>query len=193
MRIDHVTIATADLETTVSFYRDVLGLVSGPRPAFPFARAWLSADGRPIVHLKAPGCRGALRCGARSYRVLHGRFLWFHRAPRPLADQLSGADATRRLDAAMLPPKSEWGAPGDCWTVALILRPGNIWSRHGERGHPTTVLLGQKPTISWKGAEPERRFSQTGRDTTRPQPPENDRIVNGHLFLTCPEISFTGF
>jgi len=58
MRIDHVTIATADLETTVSFYRDVLGLVSGPRPAFPFARAWLYADGRPIVHLKAPGAEG---------------------------------------------------------------------------------------------------------------------------------------
>src|SRR4051795_8814183 len=59
MRIDHVTIATDDLETTVAFYRDVLGLVIGPRPAFPFARAWLYADGRPIVHLKPQVPRGA--------------------------------------------------------------------------------------------------------------------------------------
>jgi len=58
MRIDHVTIATDDLETTVAFYRDVLGLVVGPRPAFPFAGAWLYANGRPIVHLRAPGAEG---------------------------------------------------------------------------------------------------------------------------------------
>jgi len=58
MRIDHITIATDDLEATSAFYRDVLGLEMGPRPAFPFAGAWLYADGRPIVHLKAPGVQG---------------------------------------------------------------------------------------------------------------------------------------
>ena len=51
MRIDHVTIATDDLDGIVAFYRDVLGLEVGPRPAFPFAGAWLYAGGRPIVHL----------------------------------------------------------------------------------------------------------------------------------------------
>src|SRR4051794_39494334 len=59
MRIDHITIATDDLDATVAFYRDVLGLEVGPRPAFPFAGAWLYAGGRPIVHLKAPGVQRA--------------------------------------------------------------------------------------------------------------------------------------
>src|SRR3954463_14141423 len=57
MRIDHITIATDDLDATVAFYRDVLGLEIGPRPAFPFAGAWLYAGGQPIVHLKAPGAQ----------------------------------------------------------------------------------------------------------------------------------------
>ena len=39
MRIDHITIATDDLEATSAFYRDVLGLEMGPRPVFPFAGA----------------------------------------------------------------------------------------------------------------------------------------------------------
>src|SRR4051812_16082227 len=59
MRIDHVTIATDDLDATVAFYQDVLGLEVGPRPAFSFAGAWLYAGGRPIVHLKAPGVQRA--------------------------------------------------------------------------------------------------------------------------------------
>ena len=59
MRIDHVTIATDDLDATIAFYQDVLGLEVGPRPAFPFAGAWLYAGGRPIVHLKAPGVQRA--------------------------------------------------------------------------------------------------------------------------------------
>src|SRR3982750_2518045 len=58
MRIDHITIATDDLDATIAFYQDVLGLEVGPRPAFPFAGAWLYAGGRPIVHLKAPGVQG---------------------------------------------------------------------------------------------------------------------------------------
>jgi catechol 2,3-dioxygenase-like lactoylglutathione lyase family enzyme len=59
MRIDHITIATDDLDATLGFYQDVLGLEVGPRPAFPFAEAWLYAGGRPIVHLKAPGVQRA--------------------------------------------------------------------------------------------------------------------------------------
>src|SRR4051794_5739724 len=55
MRIDHLTSAADDLDATVAFFRDVLGLEVGPRPAFPFTGAWLYAEGRPIVHLKAPG------------------------------------------------------------------------------------------------------------------------------------------
>ena len=50
-------IAAALGETTVAFYRDVLALMIGPRPAFPFVGAWLYADGRRIVHLKVQGAQ----------------------------------------------------------------------------------------------------------------------------------------
>lgn len=34
-----------------AFYRDVLGLQPGPRPAFDSAGYWLYAGGHPVVHL----------------------------------------------------------------------------------------------------------------------------------------------
>jgi len=50
-RLDHFTIRCADLERTREFYRDVLGLVDGARPAFGFPGAWLYLEDRPVVHL----------------------------------------------------------------------------------------------------------------------------------------------
>ncbi|MBS0469867.1 MAG: VOC family protein [Proteobacteria bacterium] len=50
-RLEHYTIRCADLETTRDFYRDVLGLAVGDRPAFPFKGYWLYLGGVPIVHL----------------------------------------------------------------------------------------------------------------------------------------------
>ena len=38
--IDHVNIATRKLAETRAFYVDVLGLVEGERPDFPFAGHW---------------------------------------------------------------------------------------------------------------------------------------------------------
>lgn len=49
--LDHVNITTQDLEGTIAFYREVLGLEPGERPPFPFPGAWLYAGGRPVVHL----------------------------------------------------------------------------------------------------------------------------------------------
>lgn len=49
--IDHVNIVTADLEGTVAFYADAVGLERGWRPDFPFAGAWLYAGERAVVHL----------------------------------------------------------------------------------------------------------------------------------------------
>ena len=37
--LDHVNIVTADLAASIAFYREVVGLVEGPRPAFPFPGA----------------------------------------------------------------------------------------------------------------------------------------------------------
>ena len=49
--LDHVTLSTNDLDRSVAFYRDLLGLVQGERPPFGFPGAWLYCDGRPVIHL----------------------------------------------------------------------------------------------------------------------------------------------
>jgi catechol 2,3-dioxygenase-like lactoylglutathione lyase family enzyme len=49
--MNHFTILTDDVSATVDFYRDLLGLVDGPRPPFDFPGAWLYAGDRPILHV----------------------------------------------------------------------------------------------------------------------------------------------
>lgn len=50
-RIDHVNIQTTQVEKMVAWYRDVLGMRTGPRPDFPFPGAWLYAGDRAVIHL----------------------------------------------------------------------------------------------------------------------------------------------
>jgi catechol 2,3-dioxygenase-like lactoylglutathione lyase family enzyme len=50
--IDHVNIATPDLDGTRDFFVGALGLEEGPRPDFGFPGYWLYAGGRAIVHLQ---------------------------------------------------------------------------------------------------------------------------------------------
>jgi catechol 2,3-dioxygenase-like lactoylglutathione lyase family enzyme len=59
MNLDHVTLRTADLEGTRSFFERVLDLKPGYRPAFSFPGYWLYAGGEPIVHL-IPGRSAAV-------------------------------------------------------------------------------------------------------------------------------------
>jgi catechol 2,3-dioxygenase-like lactoylglutathione lyase family enzyme len=49
--LDHFNIRTRQLEATVRFYQDILGLQNGDRPNFSFPGAWMYSDGRPVVHL----------------------------------------------------------------------------------------------------------------------------------------------
>lgn len=49
--IHHVSINVSDASTALGFYRDVLGMTELPRPAFPFAGAWLDAGSGRQVHL----------------------------------------------------------------------------------------------------------------------------------------------
>lgn len=52
----HVAIKTADLDATVRFYCDVIGLVPAPRPDFGYPGAWLAVPGgEAIVHIYAGG------------------------------------------------------------------------------------------------------------------------------------------
>ena len=49
--MDHFTVLNTDLDSTVAFYREMLGLETGPRPAFPFPGAWLYRDGVALLHV----------------------------------------------------------------------------------------------------------------------------------------------
>jgi catechol 2,3-dioxygenase-like lactoylglutathione lyase family enzyme len=49
--LDHFNIRTRNLNATVRFYEDVLGLEKGARPNFAFPGAWMYSEGKPVVHL----------------------------------------------------------------------------------------------------------------------------------------------
>ena len=61
--MNHFTILTDDVDTTIAFYGDLLGLVPGPRPPFTFPGAWLYAQNRPILHVVGGRPRAELRTG----------------------------------------------------------------------------------------------------------------------------------
>lgn len=50
-RLDHVNIQTTQVEAMVAWYRDIFGLLAGPRPDFPFPGAWLYAEDTAVIHL----------------------------------------------------------------------------------------------------------------------------------------------
>ena len=49
--LDHFNIRTRQLDDTVRFYQDILGLENGDRPNFTFPGAWMYSEGKPVVHL----------------------------------------------------------------------------------------------------------------------------------------------
>ena len=49
--LEHVTIRCAQLQRTRDFYVDLMGLIDGERPNFPFRGHWLYLGGIPVVHL----------------------------------------------------------------------------------------------------------------------------------------------
>ena len=73
--MNHFTILTADVETTVDFYREVLGLEAGPRPNFNFPGAWLYAGGAPILHVIGGRPREALKPGVIDHMAFSARGL----------------------------------------------------------------------------------------------------------------------
>lgn len=49
--LDHCSIRTVKLQETRDFYVDILGMVDGERPDFPFPGNWLYVDDVAVVHL----------------------------------------------------------------------------------------------------------------------------------------------
>lgn len=72
--MNHFTILTDDLDTTLAFYRDFLGLAPGPRPPFTFPGAWLYAEGGSdaILHVVAGKPRDALVTGVIDHMAFSG-------------------------------------------------------------------------------------------------------------------------
>ena len=54
--LHHVAIKSKNLEETVKFYRDVLGMEQVERPEFPFPGAWLQM-GETMFHIYGGGPR----------------------------------------------------------------------------------------------------------------------------------------
>ena len=51
IHLNHVALHVADVDLSVAFYRDILRLVSIPRPAFTFPGAWLRIGADQELHL----------------------------------------------------------------------------------------------------------------------------------------------
>jgi catechol 2,3-dioxygenase-like lactoylglutathione lyase family enzyme len=75
--MNHFTILTDDLDTTLAFYAEHLKLRPGPRPPFTFPGAWLYAEGGddPILHIVAGQAKGVLVKGVIDHMAFSGRDL----------------------------------------------------------------------------------------------------------------------
>lgn len=75
--MNHFTILTDDLEKTLAFYAEHLGLKPGARPPFKFPGAWLYATGGsdPILHIVAGVERKVLVKGVIDHMAFTGRDL----------------------------------------------------------------------------------------------------------------------
>ena len=51
--LNHFTVLTSDLDATLAFYCELLGLRSGPRPPFNFPGAWLYCGSQAVLHVVA--------------------------------------------------------------------------------------------------------------------------------------------
>ncbi len=49
--LDHINIETTDLDASMRFYEELLGLENGWRPGFDVPGAWLYVDDQPVIHL----------------------------------------------------------------------------------------------------------------------------------------------
>jgi catechol 2,3-dioxygenase-like lactoylglutathione lyase family enzyme len=73
--MNHFTILTDDVERTIGFYDELLGLKAGPRPNFTFPGAWLYAGGEPILHVIGGKAKSDLRAGVIDHMAFSGKDL----------------------------------------------------------------------------------------------------------------------
>ena len=70
--MNHFTVLTDDVDRTVRFYRDLLGLEAGPRPSLGFPGAWLYTGGQAILHIVGGRSRSELKPGVIDHMAFSG-------------------------------------------------------------------------------------------------------------------------
>jgi catechol 2,3-dioxygenase-like lactoylglutathione lyase family enzyme len=73
--MNHFTILTDDVERTVRFYDDLMGLKAGSRPSLSFPGAWLYAGDQPILHIIGGRTKNELKPGVIDHMAFSGRDL----------------------------------------------------------------------------------------------------------------------
>jgi catechol 2,3-dioxygenase-like lactoylglutathione lyase family enzyme len=98
--MNHFTILTDDVDRTIAFYGELLGLAPGARPPFAFPGAWLYAGGQPILHVIGGRPRDDLRRGV----IDHMAFTAAGLAPTLNALEARGIE----YDCRRLPGDGTW-------------------------------------------------------------------------------------
>ncbi|HEX2544921.1 MAG TPA: VOC family protein [Ramlibacter sp.] len=73
--LNHFTVIAENIDETMAFYTQVLGLQGGPRPDLGFPGEWLYADGRAIVHIYSDRAPPAQRIGVIDHIAFSARGL----------------------------------------------------------------------------------------------------------------------
>lgn len=73
--LNHFTVIAEDLERTLDFYCDLLGLEQGHRPDLGFPGAWLYANGQAILHVYSNRPMPAARAGVIDHMAFSARGL----------------------------------------------------------------------------------------------------------------------
>lgn len=137
----HVAIKTNDLDKTVRFYRDVLGLAEAPRPDFGYPGAWLAVPtpvGEAIVHIYA----GGPALGADG-RAPHGGAAIDHVSLTAVGFHALKA----RIEAAGLPTR-EFLVPGTTYWQLFTYDPSGVqleltFDGRAEAGDPPDMRPGR--------------------------------------------------
>ena len=109
--LNHVNIDAQNLEETIAFYVQAIGLAEGWRPPFGFPGAWLYAGETPVVHLTLAGL-GTTSGGAR---VAHIAFAF---------DDLDAAQ--KRLDQLGLRYSPPTRQPGTGLRQIFLVDPNGV-------------------------------------------------------------------
>ncbi len=107
--MNHFTILTDDVAATVDFYRDLLGLVDGPRPPFSFPGAWMYSGDAPILHVVGGRKESELRAGVIDHMAFSAVGL---------------ADTVARLSARGIEYECRRLPAGDMWQLFFHDRNG---------------------------------------------------------------------